>query len=83
MSEQITRERFSVWADNKIVNYIEDYGDVIYNSGSGRHNVEFDDYSISCSWGNTNNGMITISIRAYVSECGWQTLEHNLQHKKK
>lgn len=82
MSEQITRERFSVWADNKIVNYLEDYGDVIYNSVSGRHIVENEDYSITCNWGITNNGMITISIRAYVEQTGWQTLEHNLQHKK-
>ena len=83
MSEGITRERFSVWADNKIVNYLEDCGDIIYTSESGKHHIEHPDYSINCVWGDCNDDKITITIRAYVNECGWQTLEHNLKHIRK
>lgn len=82
MSEQITRERFSVWADNKIVNYLEDYADIINSSENGNHSIEFEDYSIRASWGSCNDYKITITIRAYIPECGWQILEHSLKHKK-
>lgn len=74
------RQGFGAWAENIIVNYIEDWGDVMRNSKNGRHTVEREDYTMNASW---DDNCLTISIRAYVQNDGWQTLEQNIYIKLK
>lgn len=74
----IQRQGFGAYAENIIVNYLEDWGDVLRNSTQGNHTIERDDYNINASWGYDN---LHITIRAYVEGDGWQTLEQNIKIK--
>jgi hypothetical protein len=78
MNELIKRQGFGAYAENIIVNFLEDWGDVLRNSTQGTHTVERDDYTISASW---DYNTLRITIRAYVEGDGWQTLEQNIKIK--
>ena len=69
------RQGFGAWAENIIVNYIEDWREVILTSEKGNHTIEREDYTMNCSW---EDKSLSISIRAYVEGEGWQTLEQNI-----
>jgi hypothetical protein len=77
--DQIARLGFGAWAENIIVNYIEDYSDVIVSS-KGSHNIERDDYTVMASW--DDSASLSITVRAYVEQDGWQTLDQNIRLKK-
>lgn len=74
--DTINRLGYGAWAENIIVNYIEDYKDVIISS-HGNHTIERDDYTVNASW--TEDAMLSITVRAYVDGDGWQTLEQNIK----
>lgn len=77
MNNLINRLGFGAWAENIIVNYIEDYSDVIKNS-KGNHTIEEEEYTMCCSW---SDSTLNISIRAYVEGDGWQMLEQSIKIK--
>lgn len=77
MNNLINRLGFGAWAENIIVNYIEDYSDVIKNS-KGNHTIEEEEYTMNCSW---SDSTLNISIRAYVEDDGWQMLEQTVKLK--
>lgn len=76
---QINRLGYGAWAENIIVNYIEDYSDVIMSS-HGSHTIERDDYIVNASWDDC--ACLSITVRAYVDGDGWQTLEQSVKLKK-
>lgn len=76
---QINRLGYGAWAENIIVNYIEDYSDVIIAS-KGRHNIERDDYTVIASW--DEDACLCITVRAYIDGEGWQMLEQSVRLKK-
>lgn len=78
MKELINRLGFGAWAENIIVNYIEDYSDLIRNSEKGSHTIERAEYDLNASW---SDNSLSISIRAYVEGDGWQTLDQNIKIK--
>lgn len=75
--EVIHRLGFGAWAENIIVNYIEDYADVMKYS-TGNHTIEREHYTINANW---NDSTLSITVRAYVDGDGWQTLEQNIKIK--
>lgn len=78
MKQLINRLGFGAYAENIIVNYLEDWGDVLRNSTQGTHTIEREDYTVNASWGYDN---LHITIRAYVEGDGWQSLEQNIKIK--
>ena len=72
------RQGFGAWAENIIVNYIEDWKEVMLNSQKGNHTIEKEDYTMNASW---DYKSLNISIRAYVEGEGWQTLEQTITIK--
>lgn len=75
---QINRLGFGAWAENIIVNYLEDWKEVMLNSQKGSHTIEREDYTMNVSWAYKS---LSISIRAYVEGEGWQTLEQTITIK--
>lgn len=75
MKEQVNRLGFGAWAENKIVNFIEDWGDTMRIS-EGNMSIENDCYTINARFGDRS---VSISIRAYVEGEGWQTLDQNIK----
>jgi hypothetical protein len=80
MKEVINRQGFGAYAENIIVNYIEDWGDIVRGSERGQHTIERDDFNINARW---QDGTLSITIRAYVEGDGWQMLEQNINLKPK
>lgn len=80
MKELINRLGFGAYAENIIVNYIEDWGDIVRGSERGQHTIERDDFNINARW---QDGTLSITIRAYVEGDGWQMLEQNINLKPK
>jgi len=78
MKDEINRLGFGAWAENIIVNYLEDYSDVLSNSVKGSHVVDKEDYSLNASW---EDNVLCISIRAWVAGEGWQVLEQHIKLK--
>jgi hypothetical protein len=78
MNNQINRLGFGAWAENIIVNYIEDYSDVITTS-HGNHSIEREEYTIISNW--NDDALLSITVRAYVDGDGWQTLEQTIKVK--
>jgi len=66
--DQINRQGFDAWADNKFVNAIEDYNHVI---GTGDLKIENDECCMKFFF---TLETISCVIRAYTPE-GWQTYE--------
>lgn len=71
---QVNRLGFGAWAENIIVNFIEDWGDTMRISEGNMH-IENDVYSVNAGF---KDGDINISVRAYVDGEGWQTHERNI-----
>lgn len=72
--ENINRLGFDAWADNKFVNIIEDYDNLM---GTGNLRIENDECCIKVYF---EEDQITCVIRAY-TEDGWKTYER--VHKRK
>ena len=79
MKEQIDRLGFVAWADNKIVNFIEDHGQMFNDSPEGYLCIEGDNYSVT----STHKGeYINIVVRAYVTDEGWKSHEWSVRRWK-
>ena len=79
MTEEINRLGFGAWADNKIVNFLEDHGQMIALSSEGHMSVEKDNFSVT----STHKGeWINIVVRAHVREHGWQVHEWSIRRWK-
>jgi len=72
---QVNRLGFGAWAENIIVNFIEDWGDTMRIS-EGNMNIENNSYTVNALF---REGSVSISIRAYVDGEGWQTLDQNIK----
>jgi hypothetical protein len=77
MHDEINRLGFEAWADNKIVNFIEDYGAVLCVPGEGHIAKEGKDLTISATW---KGEQLTIALRAYVD--GWKQHEWSVRKWK-
>jgi hypothetical protein len=78
MSNQINRLGFGAWAENIIVNFLEDYRDVMLTS-EGQTSIEkFDEYELTAKW---DGEQVSIGVRAYVNGEGWQSLEQHIKLK--
>lgn len=76
MNSELQRMGFEAWADNKVVNFIEDHGGIIAMSSEGYTQVEKNNYSI-CS---SHKGIwINIVLRAYIDGQGWKTRDWNIK----
>lgn len=77
MESLINRLGYGAWAENIIVNYIEDNRETILVS-KGSQSIERDDYIVNANW---DDCTLTITVRAYVEGDGWQTLEQTVKVK--
>jgi hypothetical protein len=79
----INHHGFEVWADNKIVNFIEDHGHTIAITDHGHMTRENDEYSISASHCTGELGQyINIVLRAHVEHLGgWKSREWSIKRK--
>lgn len=77
MLEEINRLGFEAWADNKIVNFIEDHGEIIAIPGEGQISVESKNHTINAVWKGEH---ISIVVRAYVD--GWKQHEWSVRRWK-
>lgn len=75
IKQQVNRLGFGAWAENIIVNFIEDWGDTMRIS-EGNMSIENDIYNINAQF---RDGSVSISVRAYVEGEGWQTLDQNIK----
>jgi hypothetical protein len=75
---QINRLGFGAWAENVIVNYLEDWKDVMLTS-EGQNTIDkFDEYELTAKW---DGEQVAITVRAYVDGEGWQSLEQTIKLK--
>lgn len=75
---QINRLGFGAWAENIIVNYLEDWKDVMLTS-EGQNTIDkFDEYELTAKW---DGSQVAITVRAYVQDEGWQSLEQTIKLK--
>ncbi len=75
---QINRLGFGAWAENIIVNYLEDWKDVMLTS-EGQNTIDkFDEYELTAKW---DGEQVAITVRAYVEGDGWQSLEQTIKLK--
>jgi len=72
---QVNRLGFGAWAENIIVNFIEDWGDTMRIS-EGNMNIDNNSYTVNALF---REGSVSISIRAYVDGEGWQMLDQNIK----
>jgi hypothetical protein len=75
IKQQVNRLGFGAWAENIIVNFIEDWGDTMRTS-EGNMSIENNSYTVNALF---RDGSVSISIRAYVDGDGWQTLDQNIK----
>ena len=76
--ENVDRLGFPAWADNEIMNFIEDWKDTILIS-DGNMTIERNDAcNIHCTF---KDKQATVRVRAYVIYSGWQTHERNIEVK--
>lgn len=71
--EQIARLGFEAWADNVIVNFIEDNKDMM-KLGDGNLSMENDARLVRAEW---KGNEVNILVRAYTKN-GWQTHERSV-----
>lgn len=77
-NQQINRLGFGAWAENIIVNYLEDWKDVMLTS-EGQNTIDkFDEYELTAKW---DGEQVAITVRAYVDGEGWQSLEQQIKLK--
>lgn len=74
---QINRLGYGAWAENIIINFIEDWNEVMLKS-DGNTFIEHDDYTVTAQW---LDQTLTIMVRAYVDGEGWQSLEQHIKLK--
>lgn len=77
--ETIHRLGFGAWAENIIVNFLEDYTEVMLTSEGQTTIDKFDSHELTAKW---NGEEVSITVRAYVDGDGWQTLEQTIKYKK-
>ena len=78
MKNQINRLGYGAWAENIIVNFLEDHRDMMLTS-EGQMTVEkFDEYELTAKW---DAEQLSIGIRSYVDGEGWQSLEQHIKLK--
>jgi hypothetical protein len=77
MKDQINRLGYGAWAENIIVNFMEDWKDDML-SNKGNMTIERDEYTINASF---EYDSLCITVRAYVEGDGWQMLEQNIKLK--
>jgi hypothetical protein len=77
MKELINRLGFGAWAENKVVNFIEDWRETMLVT-DGNLFTERDEYTVNAVW---KDQCLDITVRAYVEDEGWQTLEQNIKIK--
>lgn len=75
IKQQVNRLGFGAWAENIIINFIEDWGDTMRIS-EGNMSIENNHYTVNARF---QDGSVSISIRAYVEGEGWQTLDQNIK----
>jgi hypothetical protein len=75
IKQQVNRLGFGAWAENIIVNFIEDWGDTMRIS-EGNMTIENNSYTVNALF---RDGSVSISVRAYVEGEGWQTLDQNIK----
>ena len=75
IKQQVNRLGFGAWAENIIINFIEDWGDTMRIS-EGNMSIENNSYTVNALF---RDGSVSISIRAYVEGEGWQTLDQNIK----
>ena len=78
MNKQINRLGFGAWAENIIVNFLEDWQEVMLKSEGSTSIDKFDEYELTAKWDGTQ---VSITVRAYVQDEGWQTLEQHIKLK--
>lgn len=71
--ELISRLGFEAWADNVIVNFIEDYKQIMA-LGDGKVTMENDARIVRAEWANKK---ATIVVRAHTKD-GWHTHERSI-----
>lgn len=76
--EVINRLGFGAWAENVIVNYLEDWKDVMLTSEGHQTIDKFDEYELTAKW---DGEQVAITVRAYVNGEGWQSLEQTIKLK--
>jgi len=69
--DEINRLGFDAWADNKMVNAIDDF----VMPGKGWMHYEAKDYELFIKW---DDSTINCIIRAYTGD-GWQIYERNIK----
>ncbi len=72
MKNQINRLGYGAWAENIIVNFLEDWREEFTTSNKFSMTIEKEDYHVNA---HTECGTLFISVRAYVDGDGWQSLE--------
>lgn len=75
----ITRLGFGAWAENIVVNFLEDYTDIMLISEGQTSISKFAEYDLNAKW---DGKQLSITVRAYVEGEGWQTLEQTIQYSK-
>lgn len=79
MIDEINRLGFEAWADNKIVNFLEDHGSKIASSQQGYMSHEGKNFSITCTY---VGEWINIVVRAHVADEGWKVHEWSIRRWK-
>ena len=79
MNSQINRLGFGAWAENIIVNFLEDYTETMLTSEGSTTIEKFDEYELTAKW---DGEQVSIGIRAYINGEGWQNLEQTIKYKK-
>ena len=78
MNNQINRLGFGAWAENIIVNFLEDYKEVMLTSEGQTSIDKFDEHELTAKW---DGEQVSVTVRAYVDGEGWQTLEQHIKLK--
>jgi hypothetical protein len=83
ITKLINDHGFEVWADNKIVNFIEKHGHTMAISSEGHMSLEDNDHSISSTHATGEDGdYINIVLRANVEHLGgWKKREWSITRK--
>lgn len=78
MRKATDRQGFEAFADNLIVNFIEDHGHILVRSNEGHMSVENEkqNYSIHCTF---KGEWVNIVFRAYIEDEGWKTRDWNIR----
>ena len=71
----INRLGFGVWADNEVMNFLEDWRETML-MGDGNMTIERnDDCNIWCKF---QDKQVEVRLRVYIDDEGWQTHERNI-----